>query len=289
VGYREWLQQQPLAANTRLAYQRHATQFCTFLTSYICDYANPLTDPNARDYAVRDFKTHLKKEQHAKPTSLNLALAALDHFYHYVGLGKPLVSREELPKQAPRALPADDQKKLLRAIARQSKARDRSIALLLLYTGLRISECCALDKADASYSSRKGVVIVRTGKNDTYREVPLNSEVRTALKEWEHERKNRYARFNEANTPALFLNRQGKRLSIRAVDLLLRRIGQDAGLTFSAHILRHTCLTNLVRSGNDLVLVAEIAGHRRLETTRRYSLPTLADREKAMEELKMEY
>jgi integrase/recombinase XerD len=54
-------------------------------------------------------------------------------------------------------------------------------------------------------------------------------------------------------------------------------------------VLRHTCLTRLVRSGNDLVLVAEIAGHKRLETIRRYSLPSLDDREQAMEELQVDY
>ncbi len=57
----------------------------------------------------------------------------------------------------------------------------------------------------------------------------------------------------------------------------------------SARVLRHTCLTNLVRRGNNLVLVAEVAGHKRLETTRRYSLPSLEDRESAMEGVHVEY
>jgi site-specific recombinase XerD len=61
-----------------------------------------------------------------------------------------------------------------------------------------------------------------------------------------------------------------------------------AGLELSAHTLRHTCVTNLVRSGNDLVLVAELAGHRRLETMRRYSLPSAADRQAAMDGLEIE-
>ncbi len=69
----------------------------------------------------------------------------------------------------------------------------------------------------------------------------------------------------------------------------MRDLGRQAGLELSAHVLRHTCLTNLVRGGNDLVMVAEIAGHRRLETTRRYSLPSIADREAAMEALRVEY
>ena len=62
-----------------------------------------------------------------------------------------------------------------------------------------------------------------------------------------------------------------------------------ARVAVSAHRLRHSCLTNLVRRGHDLVLVAEIAGHKRIETTRRYSLPSEHDRQAAMESLRMEY
>ncbi len=89
--------------------------------------------------------------------------------------------------------------------------------------------------------------------------------------------------------PALFLNPRGQRLSTRTIDLVLRRLGQAAQIRLSAHTLRHTCLTLLVRKGADLVLVAEIAGHRRLETTRRYSLPSEGDREAAMESVGVEY
>jgi site-specific recombinase XerD len=135
-------------------------------------------------------------------------------------------------------------------------------------------------------SARKGKVIVRSGKGDTYREIPLNSEVRDGLQMWLAERKERFPRTQER---ALFLDRQETRLMPRAIDLLLRKLGEDAGIHVSAHILRHTCLTNLVRNGNDLVLVAEIAGHRRLETTRRYSLPTEHDRAAAMEDLRIEF
>src|SRR5206468_9927705 len=130
------------------------------------------------------------------------------------------------------------------------------------------------------------VVIIRSGKGDTYREVSLNAQVRETLRMWLKERNKR---FSQTSDPAFFLNPTGKRLSARAIDLIIRRIGADAHLELSAHVLRHTCLTNLVRRGNDLVLVAEIAGHKRLETTRRYSLPSLEDRESAMEGLRLEY
>jgi len=147
--------------------------------------------------------------------------------------------------------------------------RDRAIAQLLFYTAIRLGECAALNLDDVRVSARKGIVIIRSGKGDTYREVPLNTEVREALRLWLKERNKR---FPQTSDPAVFLNPKGKRLSARSIDLIIRRTGADAHLELSAHILRHTCLTNLVRHGNDLVLVAEIAGHKRLETTRRYSL-----------------
>jgi type III secretory pathway component EscV len=59
----------------------------------------------------------------------------------------------------------------------------------------------------------------------------------------------------------------------------VRKVAHAAGPELSAHVLRHTCITKLVRKGSDVVLVAELAGHRRLETTRRYSLPSQADRQ----------
>ena len=68
----------------------------------------------------------------------------------------------------------------------------------------------------------------------------------------------------------------------------MRKIAGRAGLELSAHVLRHTCITKLMRAGNDIVLVAELAGHRRLETTRRYSLPSAADRQAAMDRLEIE-
>lgn len=85
------------------------------------------------------------------------------------------------------------------------------------------------------------------------------------------------------------LSLKGQRLSARAIDLTLRSLGQRADVTLSAHTLRHTCLTRLVRAGNDIVLVAELAGHARLETTRRYSLPSDADRQAAMDGLTVDY
>jgi integrase/recombinase XerC len=279
-AYESWLLRQPLAKNTQDAYRFHVRQYGEYLATRPATGDDPLRHSFARDYAVRDFKRYLKTERKAKPASVNLALSAIDHFYQFLGLDRVRVQREDLPQQSPRALKPEEQKAFLRAVERSSSLRDQALARLLFYTGLRLSECAALDVSDILISARKGLVIVRSGKGETYREVPLNAEVRNALKGWLRDRGKRFPKLSD---PALFLSLKGKRLSTRAIDLILRQLGADANLELSAHILRHTCLTNLVRRGNDLVLVAEVAGHRRLETTRRYSLPSVDDRERAME------
>jgi len=284
--YGTWLSRQALSDHSRRAYLTQVRQFCVFLSEQAGSSPDALHDPHARNYAVRDYKSYLKTEGKLKPTTVNLALAAIDHFYRFLGMGPADVQREDLPQQAPRALEAEEQKGFLRAVERVTSPRDKAVALLLFYTGLRVGECSALNREDVLLSARKGKLIVRKGKGDSYREVPLNSEAREACEAWEAERRDR---FPKSSDPAYFLSYQGLRLSPRAIDLLLRKIGKEAQVSLSAHVLRHTCLTRLVRQGNDIVLVAEIAGHRRLETTRRYSLPSEKDRENAMEKLRVEY
>lgn len=227
-AYNAWLDRQPLAAKTRVAYRLQVRLYGAYLAQRPPTADDPLRVPFACDYAVRDYKLYLKTERQAKPASVNLALAAIDHFYQFVGNDRLHVQGENLPAQAPRALTSDEQKAFLRATQRTPTIRDQAIAQLLFYTAMRLGECVALNLDDV-------------------------------------------------------------RISARAIDLIIRHIGTEAHLDLSAHVLRHTCLTSLVRRGKDLVLVAEIAGHKRLETTRRYSLPSREDREAAMEELRVDY
>lgn len=286
--YEGWLSRQPLSENTKRAYRTRVSQYLEYLAATPAEYGDPLEDLHTRDYAVRDYKGHLKAVRKAKPSSVNLSLAAINNFYLFLGMGRPEVRREDLAQAAPRSLSAEEQKRFLRAVERSPGSRDRAMALLLFYAGLRIGELCGLDAEDVAITARKGRAVVRSGKGDSYREVVLNSEVREALSGWLAERKGWPGSEEKA---ALFLSRRGGRLSTRAVDLVVRKLGVEANLErpLSAHALRHTCVTNLVRAGADLVLVAEIAGHRRLETTRRYSLPSAADREAAMEGIRVEH
>jgi site-specific recombinase XerD len=202
AGYQHWLVRQPLSPNTRRTYLGRVRQYCAYLKASVNNYGDPLTDLHARDYAIRDFKSHLKKSCKAKPASVNLTLAALDNLYLFLGLGRPNVRREDLPKEAPRALEPEEQKQFMRAVERCMSIRDRAIAMLLFYTALRVGECASLNTDDIALSARKGKVTVRGGKGDVYREVALNAEAREGLAAWLAERRQRFPKQDET---ALFL------------------------------------------------------------------------------------
>jgi len=268
----------------------------SFITWLVGSQHGPeaLTDPHVRDWAVRDYKRHVKTAKHWAPSSVNQALAAIDNFYRSRAAGRPEVPREELAQVAPRALEEKDQRRFLRIVEASPSPRDRAMATVFFYAGLRLSELAALDIADVEMSARRGRLKVRTGKGDAYREVPLNSASRKALDDWFLARTDQLAALVEAGraadapVPALWLSRSGRRMSSRSVDLVVRRLATEADLDLSAHVLRHTFVTNLIRSGADVVLVAEIAGHRRLDTTRRYSLPSQAYKDAAVEAVLVE-
>ncbi|MBB5158197.1 tyrosine-type recombinase/integrase [Saccharopolyspora phatthalungensis] len=275
----------PLDADTVRAYCSRVRQYLAWLDTADVD-GDPLADADARNGAVRDYRTYLLTVVKRKLSTVNAHLTAVDDLYRHLGLGPAVVKRQEVPKAAPRALPDRARTRWLRA-AQRADARGKALAYTGYYAGLRGGEAVALDLDDVRISARKGVLIVRYGKNGKYREVPLHPQLRTALDEWIIERATHPG---AKDTPALFVNQRGGRLSTRGAYDVLKEIANDANLEFgrdgdlTPHSLRHTTGTNLVRDGEDIVTVAEILGHS-IETARRYSLPTDADKQAAIERL----
>jgi len=90
ASYVEDLERAPLALRTRQAYASHVEGYGRWLTGR-ATAAAAVREPRARDHAARDFKRYLKLEQGWKPASVNLALAAVDHFNRFLGLGPAIV------------------------------------------------------------------------------------------------------------------------------------------------------------------------------------------------------
>jgi len=284
AGYAAQLARAPVDPDTRRAYASRLRQYLAWLAVTDVD-GDPLTEAAARDGAVRDYRAYLQTVTKRAPATVNTVLAALGDFYTRTGLGAPDVRRLDLPQRAPRALNTRDSTRWLRTVERWLNPRDRVLALIPFYAGLRIGEAVALDVDDIRLSARKGLIIVRSGKGNGYREVPVHAELRENLALWiTDERPN----WTGADTnPALLLNHRGGRLGARGARDILATIAEEANVSdeFSSHVLRHTFGITLVRDGHDLVLVAELMGHARVETTRSYSLPTAEDRQRAIDSL----
>jgi len=275
----------PLDADTIRAYLSRVRQYLAWLAGVAVD-GDPLADPHARNWAVRDYRTWLLTVAKRKPATVNAQLAAIDDFYRRLGLGPAQVKRQDLAKAAPRALDERARLRWLRA-AERACPRDKALAFTEFYAGTRGAETVALDTGDVRTSARKGHLIVRYGKGGKYREVPLHPKLRAALETWLTDRA--HLPGAEGN-PALFLNHRGRRLTTRGAYGTLAAIAADAGFVigrdgeFTPHVLRHTAGTTMIRDGEDIVTVAEILGHS-VETARRYSLPTHADKQRAIDRL----
>jgi integrase/recombinase XerC len=281
TDYERHLARSPLRGHSPRTYLSAVRGFLAWLETIQVD-GDPLSDPAAWTWGVRDYRTHLVTVAKRAPATVNKAMAALDDFGLWRGLGKAAVKRQEIPQRAPKALVPRAVIRWLRAVEACGSARDRAIALVPLYAGARIGEVAALDTGDARLSARKGELRL-TGKGEKSRTVPIHAKLREALTVWLAERPS----WPGAGSPALFLGRRGTRLTTDAINDILAAITGAAGLDdrVTAHTLRHTFGTSLVRDGVDLVTVAQLMGHSRLETTRAYTQPSQADLEQAIERL----
>ena len=177
----------------------------------------------------------------------------------------------------------------LRALQRETdrlpSSRDRAIVQLLMLTGVRIGELAALEVDDVRLTQRTGELVIRHGKGDRRRIVPLSRPARAALREWLADRAAHHSQPSITSGP-LWISRTGEPLSVRSISKIVTAVMARAGIEESAHALRHTVATRLVRDHRrDLVLVADILGHADVKTTRHYARSDLEHRRAALEDL----
>lgn len=149
----------------------------------------------------------------------------------------------------------------------KTKLRDLAMMTLLLGTGIRVSECVGLDIDDLDFKN-DGIKIRRKGGNEVI--IYFGDEVRNALLDYLEARKLIIA--EEGSQNALFLSLQNKRISVRSVENLVKKysklVTQLKNIT--PHKLRSTYGTNLYRETGDIYLVADVLGHKDVNTTRRH-------------------
>ena len=280
-----------------LGRQGMAAKTITTYTSDLVSFARWFSDSTGEAFRaasvtpsdILDYKAHLRTVQRRQAATVNRRLAALRKFFLWAqATGRiaelPTATVKGVPAapRAPKSLPKRDVDRLIREAQKAGNKRNLAIVQLLRHTGLRVGELCAPRLSDIRTSERKGSVLVRSGKGDKDRTVPLNHDVREALEAYLKVRP-------EAADDHLFLGQRGEPLQTDGVQLIVRKLARRAGLEqVTPHVLRHSFAKHVLDAGEDLATVSRLLGHERLETTAIYTEPTARDLEEAVARLERE-
>ncbi|MFW5961995.1 MAG: tyrosine-type recombinase/integrase [bacterium] len=246
---------------------------------------------------VSEFLGDIILEHDNSPVTRNRKLYALRSFFKYLikneFIEKDPTATIEASKTEKKAEPIylklQDAKKFIQAIENLegniNKKRDIAIIKLFLYSGLRISELVSLDSDDIDYESTS---IKFFGKGNKERRVPLHSDVIKSIEEYLSERSEIKAK-NEDAQRALFLSRHGKRISVRSIQIFVKKYAKLANVRqankITPHKLRHTFATMLYHQTKDLKILQDLLGHADISTTQIYTHTDAEQRQSAIEEL----
>lgn len=297
---------QPL---TRYAYACDLKLFCEYLVAEIPKFANrqiALLEPEDFEKVTpRDLRTYLEylgfyikdgSEHSNAEAGKTRKLATLRSFYEYMFKSELIhtdVSRlVEMPKKHEKPIlrmEIDEVARMLDAVEtgemmteRQKRyndsvrARDLAILTLFLGTGIRVSELVGLDLDDLDFALNS-FIVTRKGGNQAILYFP--EEVASVLQAYLAHRREMTPLPGHEN--ALFLSMQNKRISVRAVQVMVKKYAlQVAPLKkrLSPHKLRSTFGTNLYHETGDIYLVADVLGHSDVNTTRRHYAAMSDDR-----------
>ena len=259
-----------LSERTRRAYRYDLTRFKDYLGRI--QGRTPRVERITAD-DIRDYLNHLQLELSYKSTTLARTIASMRKFFEFCVLRGEIEQSPAAiihnPKQAKRLpiyLLQEELVRLLRAPDRSDSmgARDYAILASLAFTGCRLSELVGINVRDLS-SQPQAVRVL--GKGNKERIIPLNNVAFEAIEGY-------LAARDPSESPALFLNRFGRRLSGRSVEKIVRKYVLRAGVfkdRISPHKLRHTFATLLHSNDVDLVEIQELLGHASITSTQIYT------------------
>jgi len=259
----------------------HIEMYLEYLTYYLKD----------DDHATRsEYENH----NAGKKRKLSALRSFFDYYFKKEKLPNNVIALVDMPKIHEKAiirLEVDEVANLLdlaetgegltetqRRYHQYTRARDLAMLSLFLGTGIRISECVGLDIDHFDFKVN-GFTVYRKGGNQSI--LYFGDEVRKALLDYLEERKRIDPKPGHEN--AFFLSMQKRRISNRAVQNLVKKYAKIIAplKNISPHKLRSTYGTNLYQETGDIYLVADVLGHKDVNTTRKH-YAALSDEKRRM-------
>ncbi len=259
-------QERMFSPHTVRSYQVDLNQFFDYCTEQL--QAKPVTAITRND--IRDFLGAVLRYGYTARSSAR-KLSTIKSFFRYLvttGRIKTNPTRGIKGPQVEKKLPPLlTQAQLAQALNSSEQSintlRNTAILEMLYGLGLRAAELVGLNRADINLQEE--TVRVR-GKGGKERILPLGSKAKQALEKYFNAR-------GYPEEPAVFINRQGKRLTTRSVQRIVQQtLGRIPGVTATnPHALRHAFATHMLERGADLRAVQELMGHASLSSTQVYT------------------
>ncbi|MBQ8003554.1 MAG: tyrosine-type recombinase/integrase, partial [Oscillospiraceae bacterium] len=213
-------------------------------------------------------------ERGLSPAARARKVSSLRSFFKYLQktgrISENIMQELEFPKthsKLPHYLTYDESIKLLESIDGDFKIRDFCIIMIFLNCGLRVSELTGININDVKEETLRVL-----GKGGKERVVYLNDATHHAIELYLQELK-KIKKISQKDEKAMFISRQGNRISPSTVKWLVKKYCSHAGLDskISVHKLRHTSATLMYKNGVDVKAVQEVLGHEHLNTTEIYT------------------
>ena len=252
--------------HTTKNYKRDLDKFIRFLS----DNSTSLEKCDEQD--IRLF-VNQERRKGLSPRSIQRVLSSCRSFFNYLVEHKGFeknhaqnISSPKSSKSLPKALDADLIQKLLNFKPKtELETRDKAIAELFYSSGLRLSELQGIDIGDISIKERSCRVV---GKGNKTRDLPIGRQAVKSLRDWILIRE----KYSTESDLAIFINKQGKRLSNRSIQARLKKLSTERGLpAVHPHMLRHSFASHILESSGDLRAVQEMLGHADIGTTEIYT------------------
>ena len=255
-----------LSENTSKSYERDLKKLHLFLL-----------DLNISEYSQISAETCSAwvgslYSQNNNPKSIQRHLSSAKGFFRFLKKNNliesspfELISAPKSSTTLPEVLSPEDVEQLLNfKPTNMIEIRDMAIVELMYSSGLRVSETANINISD--FEENKTFLRV-LGKGSKTRLVPMGRFAINAINNWLMEREKILN-----NTDALFLNSKGTRLTVRSIQLRLKKMAVKQGLPpIHPHMLRHSFATHMLESSGDLRTIQELLGHSSLSTTQIYT------------------
>lgn len=231
------------------------------------------------------YREAMQKKMKLKPATVNRRLLTLKRFFEW-SLHKGLIRRD--PSKPVKLVPEDkvsrrqmtdkEESSLIAIVGHYGSLRDQTMLILMLHTGLREMEVCNLTPEDVVIGKRSGHLLIRSGKRNKQRDIPLNVACRTVLE--------KYLKELPREAPYLFISEKtNSRLTERGIRYIVQKYMKLASLQgLSAHDLRHR-FGYVMAENTPLHRLAQIMGHDSLNTTMIYIKATQADLQQEVEKI----